>query len=512
MTDKVKILALSSGGYADIFKKVYRYCKNELGHEIYAVASSKSIKPYSEFIDSPDQLIVMPEVLEKGAWEDDADVVKKIESLISASEKIVGVPANRLVLSNERTIGRAYSKSHYYWAERKLARLALRDKDIGNRILIRLFKFADDVINHCKPSLCLGAPTGGMWNSVFYYVSRYYGIPCISCNTSMLVRNRHFWASNWGTFNTRITTHYREKLRNADSPTEGSFHHIKNFREKPASLPHYQILWNTLRASLNFMNINKEIIKRAIIRFLPVIKRQKVSNPKPFFQFVVDRYRNYFLARWQRKYYQTLSEQTLSSMNYIYYPFHVEPEMVLNVMAPSWHNQLNTIKMLSYNLPMNYKLLVREHRLNVGRRPTAYLETISRFPGVVLIDAFDDQYKYIKNAGVVVTVNGTTGFEGVLLQRPVLTLDKTFYDGLECVKKAFAYPDLGAAILDCISSFNVDDQYDEKIALFLDAENEVTIDHSVDPQSEYVYIQSVVNELRNQSFPHKIDVHLESVV
>ena len=377
MKKSERILALSSGEYFPIFKKIYSYFKTHLNFEIRVIANSRSIEPYSDFIDSSNQLILMPEVMESEIWEEDISVVRKIESLISDCEKIVGVPANRLLLSNERTIGRPYSKSHYYWPERKLAKLAMKDKNVGRRVLVRLFKFADDVIKAYNPSLCLGAPTGGMCNAIFYYVTKYYGIPYISCNTSLTTKNHHFWASNWGTFHTKIAGQYQKKLKNADIPSAGSLSYIKEFRGKPAALPHYYQKWADWRSSLNFININKEIIKRIIIRVLPIIKGQKVSNPKPLWQFIIDRYRNYLLARLQHKYYQKFSEDSLSSMNYIYYPFHVEPEMVLNVMAPTWHNQLNTIKMLSYNLPMNYQLLVREHRINVGRRPTAYLKEIS---------------------------------------------------------------------------------------------------------------------------------------
>ena len=90
----------------------------------------------------------------------------------------------------------------------------------------------------------------------------------------------------------------------------------------------------------------------------------------------------------------------------------------------------NTIRLLASVLPFGYKLLVREHRLNLGRRRTQAYGELAQLPNVVLIDPFDSQFKYLKHASLVVTENGSSGWEGLLLQRRVLLLsDATFYQG-----------------------------------------------------------------------------------
>lgn len=492
-----KIIALSSADYFHIVKKIYKYCKLNLDSKIYPIVSAIDYKTYASFVDSSDNFILLPNYYETQSWENDPQQVEEIKNYISEFEKSVRIPVNRLLLANERDIGRAYSKDHYYWPEKDIVRHILKNTEICNIVLMRMFKFAFDIINQYQPSICLGSPTGGMVNSVFYFICNYLNIPYIAFNISVTVPNHHFWVSNWGNFNTLIDEEYQKKLANHEKPSAASLEYIKNFREKPFVFPHLNQLWKR-DSSYEFYKINKNIIIKILHRLIAIVKRIKIYKHKPIIATAINNYRTYFLKIIQRRFYKSYTPEKLAEMKYIYYPFHLDPEFVLNVQGSFWHNQYNTIKLLSYNLPLGYKLLVREHRYNTGRRPSAYLKKIRRLPGVELITAFEDQYKYIANANLVVTVSGTTGFEGLLLKRPVLTLDRTFYDALGYATKFHNNNDLGKLILNVIQNHQVCEDYDEKLALFLDAEKAISLPHDAPVEQELTLIQRACNE-RNQT-------------
>ena len=501
-----KILALPGGEFFELLKKIYIYVNKELGYKIYVLTRTEYLKPYADFIASPEQLIFIPSVLKRSPWETIPEEIEKIRHIMSESEKLTKIPTNRILLANERTLGRAYARDYYYWPERKLTKRVLQDNTLAETVVMRMFKFAYETIHQYAPMVCLGAPTGGLVNTVFFMVAKYCHVPYIACNSSLVTPARHFWSSTWGSFNTDIAKKYEEKLIQNELCTVQSLRRVEAFQQKPEAPINCQTLWIKTRQQDNLLKVNKNIFNRFMYRAIPLMKRLHLVDPKPFFSYAVDLYRSYFLRRMQKRFYQRFSSEVLSCLKYIYYPFHVDPEIVLNVMAPTWHNQLNTIKMLSYNLPTGYKLLVREHRLNVGRRSNQYLEAIRLLPGVVWIDAYDDQYKYINHASLVVTVNGTSGFEAIQLQKPVLTLDRTFYDGLNIAKRANDYPDLGAAMLDTMTSWTVDKTYNEKIALFVDAENEVTLSMDAAPADELFCIQNKMNE----SVPNLDPISLEA--
>ena len=418
---------------------------------------------------------------------------------MSAAEKKLKVPVNRILLSEERKAGRAYSNSNYYWPNSIVARKSLKDNTFPNHLLMRAFYFAVSVLEEFRPDFCLGCPTGGIINTVFYYLVHYYDIPYIACNASLVLPYHHFWITGWGSFNTDIGPIYENLVNKGICPSRQSIDHIKNFQRNPDPMPHYKTMWENKDNTVTLKNINKSIYQRFLYHFIPFLKREKIANPKPFFSLILNNYRELFLIKKQKKFYKKFTDQQLSQFKYIYYPFHLDPEIVLNVQAPFWHNQLNTIKMLSYNLPAGYKLIVREHRYNVGRRSTKYLKEIKSYPDTILVDGFDDQYKYIKNADLIITVNGTTGFEGLMLGLPVLSLGKTFYDSAPNLHSFYndTCKDLGQMILRALSDKALPADYDEKLALFIDAERQMTLHSDVGAEENMKYIRSLLGRLNS---------------
>ena len=491
-----KVLALPFGEYFNVFDKIFTEGKKEWSWDVHLVTTSSYFKPYKNFISSAGQLYVPPGLLKKQDWESDPKQCEAIRAIMMASEKIVRIPLNRILLSHEREAGRAYSKANYYWPEGNIAQKILKNKKITDKILLRAFKFAMDVILDFKPDFCLGGPTGGITNAVFYFVTKYYGIPYISCSLSMVIPNRHFWSSGWGSFNVDVGVALRKMEEKGCQVSSESARYLKEFRKAPEPMPYYKKVWKVQHNRLSLLEINKYIFQRLVNRLVPIIKGEKIVNPKPFFQTMLNSYREYFLKKIQRKLYSVFTDNELSKFKYIYYPFHQEPEFVLNLQAPFWYNQLNTIKMLSYNLPAGYKLIVREHRNNVGRRSSRYLKEIGRYPGVILVDAFDDQYKYIKNANLLVTVNGTSGLEGILLKKNVMILDRTSYDALGLAFRIQNPTEFASLLLDAVENKQFPENYDERLGMFFDAEREVTFSREESPQVEMTYIQNIIDEVK----------------
>jgi hypothetical protein len=98
-----------------------------------------------------------------------------------------------------------------------------------------------------------------------------------------------------------------------------------------------------------------------------------------------------------------------------------------------------------------------------------------KLPDVALVDAYDSQFKYIQNASLIVTENGSSGWEGMIMGRKVLTLSQTFYDGVDVAAKLTNRDDLARTILDLIRAPNPDQaEIDKKLGLIIDAEFQTT--------------------------------------
>jgi len=505
-----KVFFLSSSENFKVLKKMCIYGKRKWDWDISLVSNSEYIQPYNEFIDSKEKVILIPDFLKKEKWEDNPEQWNEIQKIMRECERIVEIPLNRILLSDERSLGRSYSKYDYYWPENKVARHVLHDNHIPEVVMTRIFKFFNDQLNEYKPTLCLGVAPGGLVSTVLYYLAQYHRIPCVASMFSSVVPRSHYWSSQWGTINHAASGAFLRKVSSKEEPSGSSLQYIDEFRRKPDTVPIYKEMWESTSKISHFLNINKRMMQMMLARLLERIRSVRVVNPKSLYRIYINDYRINIIKKLQRSFYSKFSNIELSKFKYIYYPCHQEPELVLNTRAVFWYNQLNTIKMLSYNLPFGYKLLVREHRNNVGRRSSRYLKEVKSYPGVILLDALDDQYKYIKNAGLMVTVNGASGFEGLLLKTPVLTLDQTFYDIL-----GLAYPyktdsDFGEAILNCINSRSTPDDYDKKIALLIDAEKESVLHDDADPELEMSFIQRHIDRYKNNrseiSFEREQDI------
>ena len=119
---------------------------------------------------------------------------------------------------------------------------------------------------------------------------------------------------------------------------------------------------------------------------------------------------------------------------------------------------------------------MREHRLNTGRRPTDYYRQLNHLPGVVLVDAFDSQFKYIANADLVVTDNGSTGWEALMLGRRVMTVAPHFFEGAGLDRRVFDLDKI-AGNRDRNAEQAGDRRirlYDQKLGWLLDAEWDTT--------------------------------------
>jgi len=120
---------------------------------------------------------------------------------------------------------------------------------------------------------------------------------------------------------------------------------------------------------------------------------------------------------------------------------------------------------------------VREHRFNQGRRATAFYKYLQALPGVDLIDPVDDQYKYIRHAALIVTDNGTTGFEGLMLGKRVISLGDDYYSATGLTLRLSDPSQLGAAMMRRLAEPEVRDSGDaeHRLGWLVDAEYDTTL-------------------------------------
>jgi capsule polysaccharide modification protein KpsS len=136
--------------------------------------------------------------------------------------------------------------------------------------------------------------------------------------------------------------------------------------------------------------------------------------------------------------YNSLSHRLDLNNNFIFFPLHFQPERSSQPEASYFENQLLAIKLLSYNLPKGYLIYVKEHPRQFDNatpdlrkthaRNYNYYNQLNEIQGVKLVDLRIDSEILIKNACLVATLTGSSGWQALKMNKPVFVFGHPWYE------------------------------------------------------------------------------------
>jgi hypothetical protein len=189
-------------------------------------------------------------------------------------------------------------------------------------------------------------------------------------------------------------------------------------------VPLYGDKWKIIKTLKTLYSRNKsEIFKpntyKKIHRIIPYIKT-----------FTIDKVYKKVLINYINQVSINLSQSDLSTIKYLYYPLHFQPEATTVPLGGVFDNQLLVLDLLSNNLPMDWKIIVKEHPayvyrlsstegMNLSRNKKFYKQILSK-KNVYFVGFRGNSYSLIKSSTAVVTVAGTVAFEALALNKPAL--------------------------------------------------------------------------------------------
>ena len=113
---------------------------------------------------------------------------------------------------------------------------------------------------------------------------------------------------------------------------------------------------------------------------------------------------------------------------YYYYSFHLEPEATVLYLGDGiYENQVKLIQNIAASIPPGTFLYVKDHPHEYAYRDAVDYERLLKVPNIRLIHQSIPGKVLIKNAIGVFTINGTAGFEGLLLGKQVYCFAKNQY-------------------------------------------------------------------------------------
>lgn len=113
---------------------------------------------------------------------------------------------------------------------------------------------------------------------------------------------------------------------------------------------------------------------------------------------------------------------------YFLFPIHMSGEWSNHAWMGLWYWDTKTlIKHLSRCLPPGCKLYVKEHMSMFAEHTFRFYKEIKKYRNVKLLSPFENSFKLIKNSIGICTMGSTMGFEGLMLDKPVILIGEPWY-------------------------------------------------------------------------------------
>lgn len=153
---------------------------------------------------------------------------------------------------------------------------------------------------------------------------------------------------------------------------------------------------------------------------------------------------------------------------FVYYPLHIEQERNLLIAAPFFTNQIELIRNVAKSLPIDYKLVVKEHPAQETRewREISEYEEIMDIPNVILIHPSISSRKILEKCSLVITIGGTTGLEAAFYEKPSIILNGMDYSMLPSVELVQDVHKLHGKIKNSLNKVVSSDDLDRFIQLY----------------------------------------------
>lgn len=294
------------------------------------------------------------------------------------------------------------------------------------KVLYLLIRFAINTLQNNKYAVIIGELSSSS-DLIFYYLSQYFKVKYL-----------FFWHG-------RVTN--KMEFANILGERSGLFELYSKYKEKGLTEEEKKVLYEYYNSLIkepvpDYMKFSKET------KFKNLFKKLYIENSHKRIKKYLDSYRidNICSAdqspeikdklykklkklifpiksRVLNRYYDNVDLKKL----YYLVPLHFQPESSTMTFATYYLNQIAFIENLSKAIPGGTYLYVKEHPAMFANRKINFYKQLKKIPNVKLVHPEYKMDELIDNSSGVVTLTNTTGYEGILADKPVFVFGNVFY-------------------------------------------------------------------------------------
>jgi len=211
------------------------------------------------------------------------------------------------------------------------------------------------------------------------------------------------------------------------------------------------------------VNFSFNLLKTTLNYFIRKVRKKQINFP---LHEHIEKYSYYSRLKLSEQlknqwdeYFHVKYDEFDTQKKYFFYPMHTEPEAVVLYWGDGlYKNQIKLIENIAAQLPPDYFLYVKFHPVVKDERNYLDFKRLKAVPNIKVIRPNTPGKQLVFNSCGVITINGTAGFEAVLLNKPVFVFGNSFYDLSDRVLKINHIKDLRTHIYNSLNKHFVDDE------------------------------------------------------
>jgi hypothetical protein len=297
-------------------------------------------------------------------------------------------------------------------------------------LIIESVKSIENFLDTHKPNVVVGFTIATFGEYLIALIAKEKGIKFIQL--------RHTKIKNYYTFSSDLHEEFELIREDFDSNIGTPFSNEEIVNEYISNAYSKNMMYEgTIEYKDSIKNLIIDYPKQFLIALINDLRYFKVKKDNHYrvkftTVFFYDKLYRYFNNSYQKikfsKFY--INKERLRDERYIFYPLHAEPEIAISIFSFYYQNQIEVIRNISMSLPAGYKLLVKEHPRNIGRRSANYYKKILQMPNVDLANPYSNPSYLIRKSKLVIVLQGFLGFEALMSKIPVISLGNAMYNML----------------------------------------------------------------------------------
>ena len=292
-------------------------------------------------------------------------------------------------------------------------------------------------IEKFKPDAILGLNAVTLYDYLYYLIAKKQNIPYLQLKLTR-IGNYVSWFSNPFDISEHIADSFKNIIEKKDYLNNKIV--LKEAKDFIFSNKNSNLIYEgaiTLNNKEKFIErfTTSKILKK-IKSLINSLKNQFLNFDSHYPNIIYTIFQIKFSRNFRKYYFNTKNIFDINSSSefykfnkytYAFYPLNTEPEVALLGYGRPYRNQIETIRNIASSLPVNWKLVVKEHPNSFGYRKLTYYKKLKQIPNVVLASHKINSNLLIKNSDLVAVVYGTIGLESIILRKPLITFCKTPY-------------------------------------------------------------------------------------